>query len=1168
MGKTKPEFYPKIFSSLLNSENLSLKREFYALFADISGFTQISESLMSGGFEGAEKIRDIINSHFDFFSRTIYSNGGDILQYSGDAILSIFSEFESAARSMEMIIEFTRNSGVLSIRGGLSFGEIDFKAYEFNGGYLILSKGDCVERAMNAEHTSDIMSYNVNTSERKSVDAIPTGERSHTLLDRSISKVFETCSLDYGSFAFSSVLFLFAEERDIPFILKLAEGRLYLNKIEKYPEGIRLFFLSGVLDAKCNPVESMLEFVADIDSSSIKDRIFGGFTSGYMFNGFTGSEERCEYNLIGKSINRAARIAAKSRMGEMLFDKEILEETSSVSGEFIRSENLKGIGIVNLYRLKEYRKHSVPLYLPIFGREREMENLESLLKEKTSVVVSGESGSGKTHFVSSFIYEKNVNALYLNISDSDTLNDYSILKILNLDVDEETSKEGAYRKFLEFMLAQSEKRILVIDNYEKLDEKSSIIVKEFLNESVTIKAILISSAMKGDIELGIFNADGISGMIETRTGIQPSAFLSDAIFKKTNGNPYFVLAFFKSLVGDDQIEMNYLGEWDLNENKSVVSSEISSSVQMVFSSLSILERNILKISSVFDFGCPEDILMQILRESEIEIVSKTIMELVQKNILQKRERKVSFVNDIVREHVYKSILDKEKTSLHRLAAKSFTASKEDLEAGRHFFLSGDLAQSKNLLKRYSELIEDGKFSMALYYAGILFRIEKTQKVLTDIITLLLKEGRYQEAEKLFNSEKSLLDSDGALLLTLKFLVFKGDNSQIISFASSSASDAKSEETLFYLIDEAAFAMAIIGDSSALEYADRALRLFENGKISEFKKIKLGGTYRQLGDYEKVENIYRIIHRRAIENNDMISAYAALSEMIEMMPPGRYTVDYTVEINEKFLSLLKEKDRKREELKAMKVLTMRLRDRGEYAGAMDMGLRAIGLARILKDSVSETVILSQLARMEFNRGDMNKALELFESARILAEKNNFLLLLESIYGNMGVLMHVMKDYAIAYELYEKALEISLKVKHSDTRFLWILNLALLGIESKQIQNVENYILMAREELVKSNIPERWIDVEQIAANCAFLQGNYKLCMEKAKMVLNEAEKRNETEIYFETLPYYAGALILCGDSTGEEMLGKAQIWADEKNSDNVKKNIADVRRVLPLQSRGY
>ncbi|KKL22362.1 hypothetical protein LCGC14_2436180, partial [marine sediment metagenome] len=61
-----------------------------ALFLDISGFTRLTESLMQHGKEGAEILSNIINRIFTLPIQTIYSNGGFITTFAGDAFTAIF----------------------------------------------------------------------------------------------------------------------------------------------------------------------------------------------------------------------------------------------------------------------------------------------------------------------------------------------------------------------------------------------------------------------------------------------------------------------------------------------------------------------------------------------------------------------------------------------------------------------------------------------------------------------------------------------------------------------------------------------------------------------------------------------------------------------------------------------------------------------------------------------------------------------------------------------------------------------------------------------------------------------------------------------------------------------------------------------------------------------
>eukprot|EP01114_Cavostelium_apophysatum_P003087 TRINITY_DN1281_c0_g1_i1.p1 TRINITY_DN1281_c0_g1~~TRINITY_DN1281_c0_g1_i1.p1 ORF type:complete len:1564 (-),score=458.03 TRINITY_DN1281_c0_g1_i1:93-4784(-) len=57
------------------------------MFADISGFTPLTEKLASVGLEGIEKLTAVLNSYFDKLVATIHEHGGDVVKFAGDAVL-------------------------------------------------------------------------------------------------------------------------------------------------------------------------------------------------------------------------------------------------------------------------------------------------------------------------------------------------------------------------------------------------------------------------------------------------------------------------------------------------------------------------------------------------------------------------------------------------------------------------------------------------------------------------------------------------------------------------------------------------------------------------------------------------------------------------------------------------------------------------------------------------------------------------------------------------------------------------------------------------------------------------------------------------------------------------------------------------------------------------
>lgn len=60
------------------------------MFADVSGFTAMSEKLSALGKEGAEEITGIVNDYFDAMLDISADHGGDLLKFGGDALLVFF----------------------------------------------------------------------------------------------------------------------------------------------------------------------------------------------------------------------------------------------------------------------------------------------------------------------------------------------------------------------------------------------------------------------------------------------------------------------------------------------------------------------------------------------------------------------------------------------------------------------------------------------------------------------------------------------------------------------------------------------------------------------------------------------------------------------------------------------------------------------------------------------------------------------------------------------------------------------------------------------------------------------------------------------------------------------------------------------------------------------
>ena len=62
------------------------------LFADISGFTAMSEKLSQIGREGAEEVTEVVNRYFDAMLAILRAHDGQLIRFGGDALLGLFTD--------------------------------------------------------------------------------------------------------------------------------------------------------------------------------------------------------------------------------------------------------------------------------------------------------------------------------------------------------------------------------------------------------------------------------------------------------------------------------------------------------------------------------------------------------------------------------------------------------------------------------------------------------------------------------------------------------------------------------------------------------------------------------------------------------------------------------------------------------------------------------------------------------------------------------------------------------------------------------------------------------------------------------------------------------------------------------------------------------------------
>lgn len=144
------------------------------LYADISGFTAMSEKLTALGREGSEEVTKIINGFFGPLIDVILGWGGDIYRFGGDAIISFFPSqygkysagFRSLCAAREAVAYVKKHSRVKTRAGtfainmhvGITKGPIFFRDLQtdfFIGGKAAFKIMNIVDRASAGEIVVD-----------------------------------------------------------------------------------------------------------------------------------------------------------------------------------------------------------------------------------------------------------------------------------------------------------------------------------------------------------------------------------------------------------------------------------------------------------------------------------------------------------------------------------------------------------------------------------------------------------------------------------------------------------------------------------------------------------------------------------------------------------------------------------------------------------------------------------------------------------------------------------------------------------------------------------------------------------------------------------------------------------------------------------------------------
>lgn len=462
LSKYIPKHFAEIYADIEKKNFVKVKGT--VMFADLSGFTNLSEKLTAKGKEGSEEISRIINEVFEELITIVSRSKGSVYKFGGDAVTVFFpdsvmekSVLETAIKMQAAVRKFTKIetiAGECSIsmkigidRGHSAIGRVgnDIKQY--------FIAGDTLDGACDCEHHAEQGEIIVTAKARAEGSGyefekrngffklLTKGPQSGSeaagkvapgadkrwfgeFIDNELAERDRAGALEHGELRNCAVVFLnfsgisYGKDFDYGllndfFILAAATVKKYqgfINKIDMGDKGNKIIALFGAPVSTEKNEEFALRALQEIRQNKPAGiEIKAGINNGNIYFGLVGASHRQEFTVMGNTVNLSARLMASAKKDEIIISQHIKDRVPEVETGEERKLKLKGVsGLFSAYDLVRVLETRKSKRFKLIGRKRELEEYNAVLKNKKAVLVNvkAEAGLGKSVLVNKLFEDR------------------------------------------------------------------------------------------------------------------------------------------------------------------------------------------------------------------------------------------------------------------------------------------------------------------------------------------------------------------------------------------------------------------------------------------------------------------------------------------------------------------------------------------------------------------------------------------------------------------------------------------------------------------------------------------------------------------------------------------------------------------------------------------
>lgn len=462
LSKYLPAHFTEIYSEIKKSN--FVRKNGSVMFADISGFTNMSEKLTSKGKEGSEEISRIINDVFQSLISIVSYSGGSVYKFGGDAITVFFPEsidkktvLNTSIEMQKAILQFSKIKTIagtfsLKMKIGLASGSsLIGQLGKEQKGYFIA--GDTLDTACDCEHSANqgeiivtkefyellekknyekIKKFYKITYSKNSKTGIPQKKikrkqakwHNEFINDVLVEREISGGGTKSGELRNCTVVFLnftgVSYGKDFNYYVlnnfySLASATVnkyngFINKIDMGDKGNKLIILFGAPVATEKNEEYALRAVEELRYLCPKEiDIRIGVNDGNIYFGVIGAIHRREFTVMGNAVNLSARLMASAEKNEIIISSSIRNRVPEIEIEKDRKLKLKGVKelfeVSSFKHILETRKSK---RFKLIGRKKEQNLYKDVVSKGKAFLINikAEAGLGKSVLVNKFFEDR------------------------------------------------------------------------------------------------------------------------------------------------------------------------------------------------------------------------------------------------------------------------------------------------------------------------------------------------------------------------------------------------------------------------------------------------------------------------------------------------------------------------------------------------------------------------------------------------------------------------------------------------------------------------------------------------------------------------------------------------------------------------------------------